>query len=76
MVSHNSYLTGKKRLTRWGVSFEGRNYTGFGDFIWSAVIHVHSGKKENVTLLGDPGSHSLHDFAVDRLLIVGNKVLV
>lgn len=75
-VSHEYNSTVKGRLTRWRVSLESCDYTRFSDLIRSAVIHVHGGKKKDVTLLGDPRSDCFHNFAVDRLLIVGNKILI
>jgi hypothetical protein len=63
-------------LTRRRVRLESGDDTRLGDLVRSAIIHVYCSKEKDVALLGDSRGDSFHDLAVDRLLIVGNKVLV
>lgn len=68
-------MCGKAR-TRWCIGLQGCDDPGLGDLIRTAVLHVDRSQQEHVTLLGDAGGNGLHDFAIDRLLIVCDEVLV
>jgi hypothetical protein len=63
-------------LTRRCVGLQSGDDTRLGNFVWPAIVHIHSCKEQNIALLRDTGSDSFHDLAIDRLLIVSNKVLV
>ena len=62
--------------TRRGVSLERCDHSGLGNLVRAAVVHIDSREEEDVALLGHPRCDSLHDLAVDGLLVVGNEVLV
>jgi hypothetical protein len=63
-------------LTRRRVSLESSDYSGLGDLIGTTVVHVDSLEEQDVALLRDSRGHCLHDLAIDRLLVVGDQVLV
>lgn len=63
-------------LTGRCVGLESGDDARLRDLVRSAVIHIHSSEEKNVALLCDSRCDSFHDLAIDRLLIVSNKVLV
>lgn len=46
------------------------------DLVRAAVLHVHGRQQEYVPLFRHSRSDRLHDVTVDRLLVVGNQVLI
>lgn len=62
--------------TRRCVGLQGGDNPGLGDFIRPAVLHIDGGQQEHVTLLSDARGNGLHDFPIDRLLVVCDEVLV
>lgn len=58
------------------VGLQSGDETGLGNFIWPAVLHIHSCQEKHIALLGDPRRNSLHDFSIDGLLVVCNQVLI
>jgi hypothetical protein len=63
-------------LTRWSICFQSCDDTRLSDLIGSTIIHIHGGKKENITLLRDSRGNSFHDLAIDGLFVVSHEVLV
>jgi hypothetical protein len=62
--------------TRWSICFQSCDDTRLSNLIGSTIIHIHGGKKENITLLCDSRGNSFHDLAIDGLFVVSHKVLV
>jgi hypothetical protein len=58
------------------VGLQSGDETGLGNFIWSAVLHIHSSKEKYIALFCDTRRNSLHDFAIDGLFVVCNQVLI
>lgn len=63
-------------LTRRRVGLQSRDDPGLRNLVQATVIQIHGREKQRVVLLRHLGRNSLHDFAVDRLLVVRNQVLV
>lgn len=48
-----------------------------GNLVWTTVLQVDGLEQQYVVgLLGNSRCYRLHDLAVDRLLIVGDEILV
>lgn len=47
-----------------------------GNLKWTTVFHVDGREKQDIALLCDSRGHSLHDVAIDWLLIIGHQVLI
>lgn len=62
---------------RRGICFKGGNDAWLGDFVGSAVVHIYGGKQQDVGFrVCDARCNCFHDFAVNGLFVIGNKVLV
>ena len=69
-------MQAREELTGRSVGLQSCDDTGLGDLVRTAVLHVHGCQQKHIALLRHPGCDGLHDFTVDRLLIVGDQVLV
>lgn len=78
MVSDDSNATNDSARSHTGrcVGLQGRDNPRLRDFIRTAVLHIDGGQQEHVTLLSDPRGNSLHDFPIDRLLVICDEVLI
>lgn len=62
--------------TGWCVGLQSCDDSRLGNFIRTAVLHINRCQQEHVTLFSDARGNGLHDFAIDRLLVVCDEVLV
>ncbi len=79
ITANFAYRVGKDNqgeLTGWCVCFESSDRSGLRNLVRAAVVHIDSLEEQYVALLSHPRGDSLHDLTVDRLLVVGDEVLV
>ena len=62
--------------TRRGIGLQSGDDSGLGDLIRATVVHIDSLEQQNIGLLSHARSDGLHNFAIDRLLVIRDKVLV
>lgn len=62
--------------TGWCIRLKCSNGSRFGNLVRTAVLHVNCSQKQNIALLSYTRCNSLHDFTIDRLFVISNKVLV
>ena len=65
-----------RQLTGWRIGLQGCDNPGLRNFVRPAVIHIDRLQEKHIALLRHTRGDSLHDLAVDGLLVVGNEVLV
>lgn len=64
------------RLTRGCVGLKCCDDSRLGDLVRTAIVHIDGLEEKNIALLSHTRGNCLHDLAVDRLLVVGDQVLV
>lgn len=67
---------GARSRTGWGVGLQGRDGARLSDFVRPTIFHINRGQQEHIALFGDTRGNSLHDLAIDRLLVISHEVLV
>lgn len=66
----HSELTGRR------IGLERRDLSRLSNFVRATVIHIHGLQQEDVALFSHARCDSFHNLAVDRLLVIGDEILV
>ena len=66
----------KEVLTRRRVCLKCCDDSRFRNLVWTTVLHVDCCEQQDVALLCHARCDSLHDLAIDGLLVVGYQILI